>query len=56
MKPGDRIQTHPATNAWMRGDRFGTVVKVGTKKVQVLMDRSGRKIIFSFANVELIDG
>jgi hypothetical protein len=40
---GDRIETHPATDAWMQGDRFGTVVNIGSKWVEVEMDRSGRK-------------
>lgn len=39
---GDRVQLHPATDAWMMGDRFGTVVKIGRKLVHVLMVRSGK--------------
>lgn len=39
---GQRVELHPATDAWMSGDRFGVVVKRGTKLVHVLMDRSGR--------------
>lgn len=40
---GQRVQTHPATDAWMAGDRFGTVVRVGTRWVSVDMDRSGKR-------------
>lgn len=40
---GQRVELHPATDAWMTGDRFGTVVKVGRKLVHVHMDRS-RKV------------
>jgi hypothetical protein len=40
--PGQRVQTHPATDTWMSGDRYGTVVKVGRKLVTVALDRSGR--------------
>ena len=36
---GDRVQVHPATDAWMRGMRYGTVVSVGPKYVHVLLDR-----------------
>lgn len=37
-----RVELHPATDAWMRGDRYGIVVKTGRKYVHVRMDRSGR--------------
>lgn len=40
MAPGTRVELHPATDAWMRGDRYGTVVGVGRKYVHVRMDRS----------------
>lgn len=39
---GDRVELHPATDAWMMGDRYGDVVKVGAKLVHVRMDRSGK--------------
>jgi hypothetical protein len=39
---GQRVQLHPATDAWMRGDRYGTVVKLGRTRVHVRMDASGR--------------
>jgi hypothetical protein len=38
---GPRVQTHPATDAWMAGDRFGTVTAVRGAVLTVLMDRSG---------------
>lgn len=43
FKPGDRIQTHPATSAWMRGQRFGTVVRTGKHTVIVELDRGARQ-------------
>lgn len=43
---GDRVESHPATNAWIFGDRFGEVAKVGRKYVHVKMDRSGRTLKF----------
>lgn len=42
-----RVQSHPATDAWMRGDRYGDVVKAGRKWVHVKMDHSGRTLRFS---------
>lgn len=51
IKPGDRVQTHPATDTWMMGDRYGVITKVGTKLVYVKMDRSGRTIRFHPRNL-----
>jgi len=42
FRVGDRVQLHPATDAWMRGDRYGTVTKITRISLHVLMDRSGR--------------
>ena len=39
---GDRVQLHPATGAWMQGDRYGQIQRIGTKFAHVLMDRSNR--------------
>jgi len=47
MKIGDRVQTHPATDAWIFGDRYGNVVKIGRKYVHVRVDRSGRTLKFT---------
>jgi len=41
---GERVELHPGLDAWMRGDRFGVVVKLGTKYVHVMMDRSKRTL------------
>lgn len=38
---GDRVAVHPATEVWMRGDRYGTVAKIGHAYVHVQMDGSG---------------
>jgi hypothetical protein len=46
FKVNDRVETHPSTNAWIFGDRYGDVVKVGRKYVHVKMDRSGRTLRF----------
>lgn len=44
MRIGDRVQLHPATDAWMMGDRYGVVAKIGRLYVHVRMDRSGRTL------------
>lgn len=55
FKTGDRVQAHPATDSWMRGDRYGVVEKVGRKYVHVLMDRSGRTRKFAMDNVTQVE-
>ena len=42
FKVGDRVQIHPATDAWMQGDRFGDIARLGRFLVHVKMDHSGR--------------
>jgi hypothetical protein len=37
-----RAESHPATDAWLSGDRYGEVTAVGRTKIHVRMDRSGR--------------
>lgn len=41
FKVGDRVQLHPVTDAWMRGDRYGTVTAIGRYSVSVKLDKSG---------------
>lgn len=36
---GDRVELSPATDLWMMGARYGTVVKVGRTLVHVKLDR-----------------
>ena len=66
---GDQVELHPATDAWMRGDRYGTVTGVGrfrpyidadgtasfAGQVFVLLDKSGRIRRFHPDNVFVID-
>lgn len=51
---GTWVEAHPATDAWMMGDRYGEIVKVGRKFVHVRMDRSGRTLRFSPHNLLLL--
>jgi hypothetical protein len=48
---GARVQAHPATDTWMRGDRYGTVVSVGKRLIHVRMDRSNRVVKFTPDNL-----
>lgn len=43
---GAIVQAHPATDTWMRGDRYGVVASVGRKWITVRMTRSGRMVKF----------
>ncbi len=42
LKEGQRVQLISAADAWMAGDRYGEVVRVGRSIVHIKMDRSGR--------------
>jgi|688.fasta_scaffold199776_6 hypothetical protein len=48
---GERVELHPATDRRMRGDRFGTVVKLGRRYVHVALDVSGQTRQFAPENV-----
>jgi hypothetical protein len=48
---GQRVQLHPGTDRWMRGDRYGTVVHVTKNMVHVKLDRSGQKVAFAPRNL-----
>lgn len=48
---GQRVQIHPAADAWMSGDRFGTIERVGRKYLSVRMDRSGHLLMFAPRNI-----
>jgi hypothetical protein len=51
---GVRVESGTHTDAWMRGDRYGNVVKVGRTYVHVSMDRSGRTLRFRPENLALV--
>lgn len=55
FRKGDRVQAHPATDAWMSGDRYGDVSSVTATKVRVRMDRSGRVRSFAPHNLLPVD-
>ena len=41
---GKRVELHPATDEWMQGDRYGTIVRVAKASVSIKMDKSGRTL------------
>lgn len=60
---GDRVELHPATDAWMQGDRFGTVARVKvyssaylspSQTVYVRLDRSERLCGFNPADLTVV--
>ena len=52
---GKRVQIHPGTDAWMMGDRYGTVVGSTKKLLKIKLDKSGRTIRHDPDDIELID-
>ena len=69
MKKGQRVEIHPASDHWMRGDRYGTVTGFGRKReywtdggpniwavpVIVQLDKSGKKVRFHADTLQEID-
>jgi len=65
---GMRAELHPATDAWMRGDRYGEIMSVSKRSrsfldprdprnghtFRVKMDRSGRTLRVSEGNIARI--
>jgi len=47
---GARVELHPATDAWMRGDRYGIVLSIGRKYIHLRMD-SGRRLRVAPTNI-----
>lgn len=53
VRVGDRCGMHPATDAWMRGERFGTIERVGRRGcVWVRLDASGRLRRVALVNLQ----
>lgn len=48
--PGQRVELHPGTDRWMRGDRYATVVSIGKSRqgrdplIHLKMDASEQTI------------
>lgn len=41
---GQRVEISPAYDHWMRGDRYGEVIKITAKCVHVKLDKSGKTL------------
>ena len=50
---GTRVGLLPHLDDWMRGDKYGEVVKVGRTKIHVKLDRSGRTKTYSKTDLTL---
>lgn len=70
LAKGTRVELHAATDAWMQGDRYGTIVGYGRKReyvdrftgthewtrpYRVKLDKSGRVRRFHPDNVFALD-
>lgn len=51
FRTGDRVELHPATDLWMRGARYGTVIRVGRTVLTITSDQLGRSVRVSPANI-----
>lgn len=47
MLKGDRVQLHPATDRWMMGDRYGTVISSQRDTITVKLNKSGKTMKFT---------
>ena len=52
---GQRVETHPATDAWIRGDRYGVVLGYSGRRVRVHLDRSNTPRLFHTDNLQPIN-
>lgn len=55
FRSGDRVMLHPGTDAWMRGDKYGDVTRIGKKHVHVKMDVSGRTLKVAPSRLAIVD-
>ena len=57
FNPGDRVQLHPATDLWMRGARYGKVLRVwpatatARARVRVKLDALRRPVTLDAGDV-----
>ena len=42
---GPQRELHPATDQWMSGDRWGTIIRKSKSSLMLRMDVSGRRIV-----------
>ncbi len=51
LNVGDRVQMHPESDSWMRGDRFAEVVLLAHINVHVRFDHSSRVVDVNPRNI-----
>jgi hypothetical protein len=51
IKPGDTVRLHPATDWFMRGVKYATVLKVGRKWVHLEHAPTGTRLKVSHINI-----
>ncbi len=53
LNKGVRVQLHPATDAWMQGDKYGEVLEVDRPedRIRLRLDKSGRKAWFRIRDI-----
>jgi len=51
---GKRVQLHPSTDWWMRGAKYGVVVKVTRLYTHVKLDVTGRVVKLAHCDVEAV--
>ena len=54
IKQNDRVELHPATDLWMQGARFGTVLSIGRKYVTIKLDRLNGKTRINASNLRAV--
>ena len=57
LQTGQRVELHPGTDRWMRGDRYATIQRVttrGQRRYWLLFDKSNALKAFSASNVRPI--
>lgn len=59
MKVGDRVEIHPRFDDWMRGDRYGVIQRITSRRgvtvYHVNLDKSGRVLVAKEDDLTLID-
>lgn len=51
FRVGDRVELHPGTDLWMRGARYGTVMRIGRDKLTVNVDQLRRDVRVAPRNI-----
>ncbi len=50
---GARIELHPSCSLWMQGARYGTITKIGRKRIAVQLDKQPAGAVLTFHSASL---